>query len=69
MYVPISKKSDSLIFLFFSAENESLIYHYLFEYPILFHFGHKFVFWDHCANFALKIIIVFIFEKPFINNK
>ena len=51
MYVPISKKSDRLILLLFLAKIESLVYHYLNKYPILFNFGHKFVFWDQCANF------------------
>ena len=64
MYVPISKKSDRLILLLFSAKIESLVYHYLNKYPILFNFGHKFVFWDQCAKFLSKIIIVYIFEKP-----
>ena len=64
MYVPISKKSDRLILLLFSAKIESLVYHYLNKYPILFNFGHKFVFWDQCANFLSKVIIVHIFEKP-----
>ena len=64
MYVPISKKSDRLILLLFLAKIESLVYHYLNKYPILFNFGHKFVFWDQCANFLSKVIIVHIFEKP-----
>ena len=64
MYVPISKKSDRLILLLFLAKIESLLYHYLNKYPILFNFGHKFVFWDHCAKFLSKTIIVYIFEKP-----
>ena len=69
MYVPISKKSRILIFLLFSTESESLIYHFLHKYPILLNFGHKSVIWDQCASFVLKIIIVNIFEKPSINNK
>ena len=69
MYVPISKKSDRLIILLFSTESESLVYHFLYKYPILLNFGHKLVIWDQCANFGLKIIIVYIFEKPSINNK
>ena len=69
MYVPISKKSDRLILLLFSAESESLVYHYLYKYPILLHFGHKFVLWDQCANFTLKITMVYIFQKPFIHNE
>ena len=64
MYVPISKKSDRLILLLFSAKIESLVYHYLNKYPILFNFGYKFVLWDQCANFLSKVIIVHIFEKP-----
>ena len=69
MYKPISKKSDRLIILLFSTESESLVYHFLYKYPILLNFGHKLVIWDQCANFGLKIIIVYIFEKPSINNK
>ena len=65
MYVPISKKSDRLILLLFSAKNESLVYHYLYKYPILIHFGHKYVLLDQRADITLKIVIVYIFQKPF----
>ena len=69
MYVPISKKSDRLILLLFSAESDSLVNHFLYKYPILPNFGHKLVIWDQCANFGLKIIIIYIFENPSINDK
>ena len=48
---------------------QSLVYHFLYKYPILLNFGHKLVIWDQCANFGLKIIIVYIYENPSINNK
>ena len=52
------------IFILVSTYRDPLVYHYLKKYPILFNFGHKFVFLDQCAKFLSKVKIVHINEKP-----